>query len=173
MQALPILEAVFKLGVPILVLSWLLFSWLYREGKLEIKADRKATAGSLKEMKKASKDKDVGGQNYIYDKWMWFGSGFYGLAALWTFLVMELMDIINFFFNFPGFASLLAGGFINVIVKGLLNQLENIVSAFVWFNFWSDNSSPVIWFIISYLGYLGGIELAKRFNVELPSKSTS
>ena len=172
MQPLELLEAVFKLGVPILVLSWLLFSWLYREGKLEIKADRKATAGSLKEMKKASKDKDVRGQNYIYDKWMWFGSGFYGLAALWTFLVMELVDAINFIFNFPGFASLLAGGFINVIIRGLMNQLENIISAFLWFNYWSDGS-PFIWLIVSYFGYLGGIELAKRFNIELPRKSSS
>jgi hypothetical protein len=172
MQAQLILEAVFKLGVPILVLSWLLFSWLYREGKLQIKADRKAIAGSLKEMKKVSKQKDVGGQNYIYDKWMWFGSGFYGLAGLWTFLVMELVDILNLIFNFPGFASLLADGFIKVIVRGLLNQLENIVSAFVWFNYWSEGS-PVIWLVVAYFGYLGGIELAKRFNIELPSKPSN
>lgn len=172
MQALLILEAVFKLGVPIVVLSWLLFSWLYREGKLEIKADRKATAGSLKEMKKASKQKGVGGQNYIYDKWMWFGSGFYGLAALWTFLVMELADIFNLFFNFPGFASLLEGGLVNVIIRVLLYQLQNILSAFLWFNYWSEGS-PFIWLVVAYFGYLGGIELAKRFNIELPSKSSS
>ncbi|MFT6046305.1 MAG: hypothetical protein ACI9WC_002010 [Arenicella sp.] len=172
MQALLILEAVFKLGVPILVLSWLLFSWLYREGRLEIKADRKATAGSLREMKKASKQKDVGGQNYIYDKWMWFGSGFYGLAALWTFLVMEMVDILNLILNFPGFTSLLADGFIKVIVRGLLNQLENIVSAFVWFNYWSEGS-PVIWLVVAYFGYLGGIELARRFNIELSSKASN
>jgi hypothetical protein len=172
MQALLILEAVFKLGVPILVLSWLLFSWLYRKGKLEIKADRKATAGSLKEMKKASKQKDVGGQNYIYDKWMWFGSGFYGLAALWTFLVMELVDILNLIFNFPGFASLLADGLINAIIRVLLYQLQNIVNAFLWFNYWSVGS-PVIWLVVAYFGHLGGIELAKRFNIELPSKSSN
>lgn len=169
---LQILEAVFKLGVPILILSWLLFSWLYREGKLEIKADRKATAGSLKEMKKASKEKDAAGQNYIYDKWMWFGSGFYGLAALWTFLVMELVDLFNLVFDFPGFASLLAGGIINVILRGLMNQIENIVSAFLWFNYWSDGS-PVIPLVVTYIGYLGGVELAKRFNIELPRKSQS
>lgn len=173
MDSLKILEAVFKLGVPILVLSWLLFSWLYREGKLEIKADRKSTAGSLKEMKKASKEKGVGGQNYIYDKWMWFGSGFYGLAALWTFLVIELVDIVSFVFNFPGFASLLVDGFVKMIIGVFLNQLANIISAFVWFNYWSENSSPLIWFIVAYLAYLGGIELAKRFNIELPKKSSN
>ncbi|MFT6045345.1 MAG: hypothetical protein ACI9WC_001045 [Arenicella sp.] len=172
MDLLLILSATLKLGLPVLMLSWLLFSWLYREGKLERKADRKETAGSLKEMKIESKAKGQGGQNYLYDKWMWFGSGFYGLAALWTFMVIELLDFAKFVFNFPGFASLFAEGIINTLVTVLVNQLGNILSAFIWFNYWSDGS-PITWFLIAYLSYLGGIELAKRHNLELPRKSSS
>lgn len=167
-----IFGAVFKLGLPILVLSWLLFSWLYRKGKLEIKAGRKETAENLKEMKKKSKAKGQGGQNYIYDKWMWFGSGFYGLAALWTFLVTELVDITNFILNFPGFATFFAKGVLYTLTTVLLNQLGNILSAFLWFNYWSDDS-PITWFIVAYLSYLGGIELAKRYNIEIPRKSSN
>jgi hypothetical protein len=172
MDSLLILSAVFKLGLPMLVLSWLLFSWLYRKGKLEIKAGNKETAVSLKAMKKESKAKGQGGQNYLYDKWMWFGSGFYGLAALWTFMVIEVIDLANFIFNFPGFASLFAEGIINTLVTLFLNQLGNILSAFIWFNYWSDGS-PIIWLLVAYLSYLGGIELAKRYNIELPRKSSS
>lgn len=171
MDPILILSAAFKLGLPILALSWLLFSWLYRKGKLEIKAGRKETAENLKEMKKNSKGKGQGGQNYLYDKWMWFGSGFYGLAALWTFVVIEIADFAKFIFNFPGFASLFADGFFTVLVTILLNQIGNIISAFIWFNYWPDGS-PVTWFIIAYLSYLAGIELAKRYNIKLPRKSS-
>jgi hypothetical protein len=170
MDPLLILGAAFKLGLPVLVLSWLLFSWLYREGKLEKKADRKETAGALKEIKVESKAKDQGGQNYLFDKWMWFGSGFYGVAALWTFMVIELLDFVKFIFNFPGFASLFADGVVNLFVTVLLNQLGNIISAFIWFNYWSDGS-PITWFLIAYLSYLAGIELAKRYNIELPRRA--
>ena len=172
MDPLLILTAAFKLGLPVLVLSWLLFSWLYREGKLEIHADRKKTAENVKKMKKTSKQKGNGGQNYLYDKWMWFGSGFYGLAALWTFIVIELADMANFVFNFPGLDSLLAKGVVNALVTILLNQLENILNAFIWFNYWSDGW-PLTWFLIAYLSYLGGIELAKRYNIKLPRKPSS
>lgn len=169
MQPLLILEATFKLGIPVLVMSWLLFSWLYREGKLEIKAGRKATAGNIKEMKKEAKDKNTQGRNYIYDKWMWFGSGFYGLAALWTLFVMEMTDIFHFIFNLTSFSSLLTGGLISILLKALMNQIANIVSAFVWFQYWSSGTqaSPIVWFGVAYLGYLAGIELAKRFNIKL------
>jgi len=156
-----IAQALIKLGVPMAVISWLIFSWLYREGMLDIDADRKTTSTELKEIHKSYKQDKNKKRNYLHGKWMWFGSGFYGLAALWTFIVVEFLDLINFVFSFPGFTKLLENGFVDFIIKTILNQVGNIVSAFVWFQYWSEDSI-LTWFIVAYAGYMVGIYVAKN-----------
>ena len=148
------------LGVPVGFMSWLVFSWLYADNKLDLEAERKTIAANLKQMKKSSRSeqKDL---NYMHRKWMWFGGGFYGLAALWTFFIVEVMDFLRFASNFPGFAKLFENGIANMVVNLISNQVGNIVNAFVWFNYWSDKSI-VITALIAYLGYLAGVQLAKR-----------
>ncbi|NNC99109.1 MAG: hypothetical protein HKN85_02900 [Gammaproteobacteria bacterium] len=189
---LNLLEACFKIGFPMTMLSWLLFSWLYSNGSLDKKANRKTISANLKMMKKTAKtekrearrskkkplaseaaptdfmqlDESAGSQEtdkliYVYDRWMWFGSGFYGLAALWTFVVIETLDVYRFIFSEAGLASLFEGGFVNLIVSFVINQIGNIVTAFIWFTYWTDDFI-FLWVIVAYVGYLGGIELAKR-----------
>jgi len=152
------------------VISWMLFSWLYREGKLNKGDNFKAASANLKEIKSEYKaNKEEKSDNYIFDKWMWFGSGFYGLASLWTFAVIEIQDLFNFIFNFPGFTRLLNGEFIQIIVNFIVNQVGNLVSAFIWFNFW-DDGSILLCFIVAYFGYWTGMELAKRKDLDLTRK---
>ena len=130
---------------------------------LDVAGDRKSTSAELKQIKKShkqDKDKDKQ-QHYLFSKWMWFGSGFYGLAALWTFIVVEAVDLFNFVFSFPGFATLFGGGIINFLLSVLLNQLGNVVTAFVWFTYWSDSAMPV-WILVAYVGYMAGMSAAKR-----------
>lgn len=194
MNLLLIAEACLKLGIPVAVLSWLMFSWLHSEGKLNIAANRKDLASDLKQMKKTHKDEKVaqakrrkkakpslkerlqklnfmqanesqGDQasdsaNMIFDRWMWFGSGFYGLAALWTFIIVEVQDMLRFVFAFPGFAEIFKNGVIQAIIDLVMNQLMNILSAFIWFTYWSDGSL-ITWVLVAYLGYLAGLQVAK------------
>lgn len=179
---LDLLNAVFKLGLPLAGASWFLFDRMYGDGNLERSADRKALKLQMKSMKaalksekkKKEKKKEKDGEeavkvekkprthaDIVFDKWMWFGSGFYGLAALWTFVIIELTDLYNFIFHFPGLSVLFGDGVMELIVNLLVNQLQNIVTAFVWFSFW-DADSILLWVLVAYGGYWVGIEIARR-----------
>ena len=153
------------------VITWLIFSWLYRENMLDINADRKTTATELKLANKAFKKEKGKKKNYLYGEWLWFGSGFYGLAALWTFIVVELKDLFYFIFAFPGFEALFGNGIVSFLIAAILNQIGSIGSAFTWFHYWTDNS-VLIWIAAAYLGYMAGIQMAKRTqNVALLDRS--
>jgi hypothetical protein len=169
---LDILNAVFKLGLPMAGVSWFLFHRLYGQGNIDRSADRKAIKthvqslkANFKAEKKSRKQADTklprSHADIVFDKWMWFGSGFYGLAALWTFAVIEVSDIFNFIFNFPGLGGLLSEGLIELIISMAINQVQNIVTAFVWFSFWDAHSIP-LWVVIAYGGYWVGVEIARR-----------
>lgn len=166
MGLLDLIEAIIKLGVPLVVLSWFIFSWLYNEGEIDREDNFKAVSARVKSMKKTFEKKEGKNANYVYDKWMWFGSGFYGLAGLWTFAVIEIGQFFSFIFDFPGFDALFGDGLISFVVDFLINQFGNIISAFIWFSYW-DADSIIVWVLVAYLGYWAGVELARRKH-ELP-----
>lgn len=161
-----LLEALVKLGLPMAVLSWLIFSWLYSSGEIDRDADRKALGVRLKAMKKGFKAQTNDGVGMIYNKWRLFGSGFYGLAALWTFLVVEVLDLLRFLMSFPGPGELFQDGVISFFVALFLNQMGNGLTALLWFNWWPANS-VLVWVIVAYGGYWLGLEVARR-NIDIP-----
>ncbi len=161
MGILTFLEASLKLGIPMVFLSWSIFTWLYGSEKISREADRKSTAVQLRAMKKSFKNKTGGKTSYVVDKWMWFGGGFYGLAGLWTFFVIEVSDIFRVIINPSSVYAAMSGGFVSFIVDVLLNQLGNLITAFIWFSYWNDDN-VVVCLLVAYFGYWLGIELAKR-----------
>ena len=83
-----------------------------------------------------------------------FGSGFYGLAGLWTFTIIEIGDFFSFIWNFPGIGVLFEDGVLDFIISLLINQLGNFITALLWFGYWpGDDHSTLIWILIAYLGY--------------------
>ncbi|MDE0982389.1 MAG: hypothetical protein OSB11_10545 [Gammaproteobacteria bacterium] len=77
MNFLTLLEATIKLGIPMIVLCWIIFTRLYGGGELDRKADKKSIGAQVKGIKKSFKKKKEGGaSNYMVEKWMWFGIGF-------------------------------------------------------------------------------------------------
>lgn len=144
------------------VLSWIIFTWLYGGGDLDREADRKSINLQVKKMKKSFRKKKEGGAaNYMVGKWMWFGSGFYGLAGLWTFVVIELLDILRLIFNPSIIPETLDQGFISAAVDFLVNQFANLLTALLWFGYWSDDGI-IVWLLVAYAGYWIGVELARR-----------
>ncbi|MCH7816618.1 MAG: hypothetical protein IIC60_08630, partial [Proteobacteria bacterium] len=81
MNLLDLLEALIKLGLPMVALSWFIFSWLYGSGEIDRDADRKAISARLKKMKKSFNKDAIEKPHFIFGKWMKFGGGFYGLAG--------------------------------------------------------------------------------------------
>ena len=163
------LEASLKLGIPMVILSWTIFTWLYGGGDLDRKAGRKSVDAQVKKMKKSfKKRKDGGTSNYMVEKWMWFGSGFYGLAGLWTFAVIEIIDIFRVIFNPSSIIEALDEGILSALINLAANQLSNLISAFVWFGYWADDGI-LVWLLVAYAGYWIGVELARR-EQDLPVK---
>ncbi len=162
MNPVDLILAVLLIGLPLAVLSWLIFTWLYNTGEIDRNADRKAVAARVKEMKQSYKSsRAMRRRNPVMAKWMWFGSGFYGLAGLWTLVVIEIRQFFGFIFFYPGTDVLLQDGLISFLIGVLVNQLENIIVAFVWFTYWPADSI-VIWLIVAYMGYWAGVEAARR-----------
>ena len=160
---LEILEAALKLGLPVACLSWFILRQLYARGELNRSDDSKTVAENLKQIRKSRKQRTTLSFDIVQAKWMQFGGGFYGCAALWTFLMIELQELIDLFSNFPGFATLIDNGLIDLIVSLLVNQFTNFITAILWFSYWGDGGGAIaIWMATAYLSYLSGMTAARQ-----------
>lgn len=156
------------LGLPLTAFSWLVFAWLFTNMEVDRKADGKTLNASLKKLRKKTA-KQAGPRSraeFVYDKWMWFGGGFYGLAGVWTFAVIEIRQMVGFAFDFASWGELMDDGFVSFLIEFVLNQLVNMLQGLIWFSYWPAEST-LLWILVAYLGYLVGIELARR-SVVLP-----
>ncbi len=158
-----------QLGLPLVLLSWLLFMRLFLSGEVARGAGRKEIDKSIKALKEKftieqKQDKrsfmPKSKTDFVFGKWMYFGGGFYGLATCWTFLVIEASELGSFIVNFSGVPAQFQDGIIPVLVGLLLGQLGNLLSAFFWFGYWGE--SVVLSVLVAYLGYWIGIEAARR-----------
>jgi hypothetical protein len=104
--------------------------------------------------------------NYLHQKWLSFGGGYYGLMALLTFCVIEVQQIFDFVTNFPGWQALRDMLNINDLVNFFVDQMMNLVDAFIWFFYWPDRidmANGWVWLGLSYAGFYLGDRLARRF----------
>lgn len=159
-----LLRAIFELGLPVAALSWLLFYRLYSRGELARDADRKAIQSTLKQVKEASNKSEARANGLLHTKWMKFGGGFYGVAALWTLIVIEVSGVVSTLADpSSSLKAMFSHGLINFIVNLFVNQFTAFIQALIWFDWWPGKKHDlVIWFIVAYLGYLAGLNLARR-----------
>ncbi len=161
-----ILDSIFiavGFGLPVAVLTWYLFLRLYKAGKLDRSLGHKALKPELKALKKQNKDKQTRSTHLLHNRWMRFGGGFYGLAGLWTFIVVEVKDTAGFVWDFPGFEALFADGVISLLADVLANQITNFVTAITWFVYWGKDGVGIpISMAVAYLSYLLGMHLARK-----------
>ena len=150
--------AILQLGLPVALMSWILLSRLYLSGELDPDQDSDEMDDMLEDLGEESEKK----RGYIESKWLQFGGGFYGTTAFYTFIVIEFIDIKNFLSDFPGWQELTANGLISLAVDLFVNQITNFVSAMIWFTYWGDEGRTILWVLIAYLGYLAGMQMAKR-----------
>lgn len=162
-----VFEAFFKLGIPVIVISTFAMLRLYGSGELAMDDNQKAVEKKLKNIREGERrDKGRFG-NLLETQWFRFGGGFYGAAAVWTFIVVEVQDILRFVQNFTGFDELFEAGLGALIGGFIANQVTNFVTAITWFLFWADGSAIGIWFAVAYgsfvaAGWLSRM-LAQRF----------
>ena len=158
-----LLRAIFELGIPVAALSWLLFYRLYSRGDIARDADSKTIDAGLKEIKKAAKKSKERSDSVVYTKWMKFGGGFYGVAALWTLLMIEASGIAGMVAHPSAIETMFHNGPVDVIVNQVTGQINNFIQALLWFRWWPEKGhGPWFWFVVAYAGYLAGLNLARR-----------
>jgi hypothetical protein len=159
------LRAVLMLGLPMVVLSWLIFSWIFLSGEIDRAEKRDAIKAQVKKLKTLSSLDGNRGKRYLYDKWVWFGSGFYGLAGIWTLIVIELGELYGFLSNLSSFSGFGDISIVSLVVDFFIGQLGNLLQAFLWWGYWPADSI-LVWLGVAYLGYWIGVELARHTQFE-------
>ncbi len=153
-------EAGLKLGLPIMMMSWWVHSWLFRNGLLDPHASQRETEQEVRKIRKSTKKSEVQYGDFWTKKWLKFGGGFYGLTALWTFLVLEIQGLWWLLTNYQSALDILSNGFVYVVVTFIKNQVMSFVQAFSWVVNWGDSGFSLIWFFSAYLGFYLGMKAA-------------
>lgn len=172
-----ILKAVLLAFVPIAGLTFVIAYYSYKNGIVSIRDDKRDEwdiAGK-------NKDDDWGGSgessddalhedrptnNYLHQKWISFGGGFYGLIALVTFCVIEAKEVVGFILSIEGWQTILDLLNLDTLISLFIASIMNMVDAFIWFKYWPDQidmGNGWIWLGMAYGGYHFGRWLAEFF----------
>ena len=120
------------------------------------------SARTLKEIRKAAKASKEPGDSVLHAKWMKFGGGFYGVAAVWTLLVIEASGVISFIAHPSSLGAMFDRGLGGFIVNQVTSQISTFVQSAVWFDWWpGKRHDPVVWVAIAYVAYIAGLNLAR------------
>ncbi len=154
-------------GLPLLVISFVLFAWGYKTNRVKPDADIVDDPEAISDDIDAEIKRDITRQeksgSFIFDKWFEFGGGFYGIMCLVTFIHVEALDVIEL--SSALFAVENSGSLIELIIKSIMQLIMqsfmNFFTAFFWWNHWA-NILPIpagagfTWLICSYVGYVVG-----------------
>ena len=167
--------ALLMVGVPIGVFTLALVWWAlqgrhFKESsdtdalRREIKAMSQRSKKGNKKKTRAEKKEESRKLHPLQRKWAKFGGGFYGIVAFFTYIVVEVLEIITMIKNFGGFFDFLKQLNFNVIVQMFVQALMNFITAMAWPAYWIkriDTDQVWIWFVMAYAGYWAGLKLAQ------------
>jgi hypothetical protein len=178
-------------ALPIACFTFLTVQWAIVSGRMpkfsdakDLQAQYKKQRADIKEAKRLAKEKKKAGQpeieqtqqentsffhkrkggDLLYNKLLFFGGGFYGTMALFTYLIIEVVEIIKFLSKIIDVTHWHFTFSIQFLVDLFINSIMNIVAAFVWFQTlpeYVDVNNGFIWIAAAYLGYLGGVYFTK------------
>ncbi len=159
--------AMLMVGVPIGIFTLAIVFWALQKGHLRESLDMKALEREIKTMsknnKKEKKEDDVK-LHPVQKKWGKFGGGFYGIVAFFTYIVIEVNEIISMIMDFGGFFSFLKRLDLDVIINMFVSAFMNFIAAMVWPAYWMrriDTDQTWVWFVMAYAGYWLGLKLAQ------------
>ncbi len=150
-------------GLPLFVLSFALVSWALHTRRLS-GGTVKALQESMKALGTAQKDKKQRQKiDPVMDKWLRFGGGFYGLVALYTWILIELGDVANFLSGlWDVLISLKPGAIIGLLLELFIESIMNFVAAIAWPAYWlAESRHPFLLLVAAYVGYWFGIKAAR------------
>lgn len=158
-----ILAAVFTGSLPLFLLAFALVSLALRRGWLEGQSV-KELQDSLEALGKAQKDKKHPQQvDAALGQWFRFGGGFYGLVALYTWLLIERDEVLDFL---GGLSHIVLnfdlGALIGLVIELFIESIMNFAIAIGWPAYWLSESRDA-WLLLffAYGGYWLGIKAAR------------
>jgi len=83
------------------------------------------------------------------------------VLGLWTFAVIEIADVFRVILNPSAILEALSDGVIAALIELALNQVSNLIAAFVWFGYWGEDGI-LAWLLVAYAGYWIGVGMARR-----------
>ncbi len=102
------------------------------------------------------------GGDFLHNKIMSFGGGFYGTMSLITYAVIESVEIWQFLGKIFGPDKWFANIGLSMLIDFIVNSVINFVRAIVWFATLPDYL-PVedgwIWLVAAYAGYFVGLRM--------------
>jgi len=160
-------------GVPVALFTLAIVFWALQRGHFKESLDIKALEREMKAMSKnnkknknnkSSNTEDSSKLHPVQKKWAEFGGGFYGIVAFFTYIVIEVREIITMIISFGGFIDFLKQLDIGVIIDIIIEAVTNFVAAMIWPLYWMeriDMDQPWIWFVMAYAGYWVGLKMAQ------------
>jgi hypothetical protein len=181
-------------ALPIACFTFLTVQWSIVSGRLpkfsdakDLQAQYKKQRAEIKETKRIAKEKKKNkktgqpeieqaqqentsffhkrkGGDLMFNKLLFFGGGFYGTMALFTYLIIEVIEILTFFGKIIDVTNWHFTFSIQFLVDLFINSIMNIVAAFIWFQTlpkYVDVNNGFVWIAAAYLGYLGGVHFTK------------
>jgi hypothetical protein len=103
-----------------------------------------------------------------------FGGGFYGLIALLTFIIIELTQVVKFFFSITGWQDIISFLSLDTLIAMIIDSITNMIQAAIWFRYWSDKFNTenfIVWILIAYIGYRFAAKYAMRYTIYLQKKA--
>lgn len=163
-----VFRALFIGGIPIALIAFALVMWAGRKGyviKKESDDLDEEIENITNEVLGENKSKENNSKHIVFDKWMTFGGGYYGIMAFITYIHVEVMDLYRAFAKFESFQQLLDALSINFLVGLIIEAVQNFVTAFTWFFYWDDVidiHNGWIWLGVTYAAYSLGEKLAEQ-----------
>jgi len=168
--------AMLLVGLPICAFTMALVYWVLRGThsrdsldsdalRLEIMAVTQRNKKNKKNKKKNAVKEEEKALHPLQKKWTKFGGGFYGIVAFFTYIVVEVIEIIDMIANFGGLIDFIKQLDFNVIVQMFVEALKNFITAIVWPVYWLervDTDQVWVWFLMAYAGYWVGLKLVEK-----------
>ncbi|TPH12096.1 hypothetical protein [Litorilituus lipolyticus] len=159
------IKAVLFVGLPVGVFSYVMMYYAYKNGYLttDIAIEDAFKKHNQEYVSLSRKNKKE--LRYFHSKWISFGGGFYGLVALLTFIIIELLQFTNFWLGVTGWHDVAALFTLDSLINMFIDAIKNMVAAAVWFTYWPDvfdTPNFIAWILVAYAGYRLGANFAKK-----------
>lgn len=181
------IRAVILGAAPVACFTFLVLQWSIANGRLSKFSDHKDLDTQYAEQRKEAKvakkqakeDKKAGtaqpnrrrldketGVDFLHSKVMFFGGGFYGTMALFTYAIVEIKEIFLFLGKIIDLSSWTLTFSFQFLVDLFINSIMNIVDAFIWFLTLPEYvqvNNYYIWIPAAYIGYMAGVRFTKEY----------